>query len=335
MSLDKTDGTPPAADDELQRRLRESLKKQRPRRWHFALGVTLFAAAMCGLLPWLFFPRGEPPLVIVTALDDLAVAGKETTLQGCLNAPLEPNLVLAGRDVVFADGQAPLVPNHEAKEVRARTGSHGDTACRWTFPAETTQGDFILRQLAGKFFPGMEDHGLVFLVAEATPICLVQIDETLSSASGQIWRDENVHDIAAVPGAGESLGEISKKGYQIVYLTLADQPTLYQRMRGWVRLQNAEARPPFPPGPVISRFSLPWEEHNKQPWRKSAERLAVRFPKPRGHAIARHLAIAGTTDVARQFQAAGWQTVYKGIAEDLSGVLRVNGWENVSAALGR
>jgi hypothetical protein len=334
MTPEKADGIPAASADELQGRLRESLKKRRPRRWRWALGFTLFLAALFGLLIWHFFPSGEPPRVVVTAFDDLAVAGKETSLQGCLEAPAEPNLALAGREVVFADGQAPLVPNHEVREVYVPTGMHGEASCLWTFPAATIQGDFILRQRGGKFFPGMEDHGLIFLMPAATPVCLVQIEKTLSSASDDTWRIENVHDIAAEIAAAPALEVIANKGYQIVYLTLADQPILYQRMRGWVRLQSAEARPPFPSGPVISRFQVPWADHDRHPWQKTAERLAQRFPLPQGGAIARHLALAGTIDVARQFHAADWQTVYVGVEGDLpAGVGRANGWESVPRTL--
>ena len=218
--------------------------------------------------------------------------------------------------------------------VRVPTDRHGQAACPWTFPAETTRDDFIFRQIGGKFFAGAEDHGLIFLLPPATPLCLVQVNETLSPVSGETWRTENVHDIPAVAGAAQSLDALAKKGYQVVYLALADKALVYQRVRGWVRRQNGEANPPFPDGPVLSRFNLPWSERINRPWQKSAERLAQRLPLPPNAAITRHVAIAGTSDVAEQFHAAGWRTVCLGTGGAVPvGVVRANGWQDVTAKI--
>lgn len=333
MTPDKSKGIPPHSGDELQQRLRDVLQRQRPRRTRVALIFLLPSAVLVGLLIWVFFPRGEPPLIVTTALDDLAVAGKETTLQGYLEAPDEPGAKLGGRIVVFADGQMPMNAGRQSTEIRKQTGSHGDAACPWTFLGEITQGDFIVSQVGGKFFAGSVDHGLVFLVPAATPVCLVQIEETLSPADAQAWNTANVHDIPAAPGAAQALADIAGNGYQLVYLTLTDHVTSYQRMRGWLRQQCAESRPPFPAGPVVCRFHLPWAEHDNHPWHKSAERLAQRFPLPAGGPPRRHLALAGTGDVAKQFYAAGWRTVFKGMASNLpEGLVRAGSWPEVAAA---
>ena len=332
MTPDKPDGLPAFSAAELQERLRESLKGRRPRRTRMAIGSILLLAAIGGLLAWAFFPKGEPPLVVTTAFDDLAVSGKETMLQGCLEAPETPSTNLGGRDVVFAGGQLPLMGGQQAKECPSQTGPHGEATCSWTFANDTTQGDFILSQVGGKFFPGSVDHGLVFLIPANTPICLVQIEDTLP-----VWTTENMHAIRAAPGAAQALADIAGKGYQLVYLTLTDRVTSYQRMRGWVRRQCAESRPPFPAGPVVSRFHLPWADHNEQPWRKTAERLARRFPEvPQAAGVARtgHLALALTPEVAKQFHAAGWRTVFIGADNDLpAGIVRVAGWPNVSVVV--
>ena len=107
MVSDKVEGIPAAPDDDWQRRLRESLRRRRPRRTRVLLGFILLMAAVFGLLIWAFYPEAEPPFVISTAFDDLAAAGTEVLVQGCLEAPLEPRTAFAGRDVVFADGQGP------------------------------------------------------------------------------------------------------------------------------------------------------------------------------------------------------------------------------------
>jgi hypothetical protein len=318
--------TPDKSKDELQRRLQESLKTKRPRWFRFALGGALTAVAAMALLTWLLSPKGDPPPLIVVAFDDLQPGSGEATLQGRLDAPADQPSVLSGKDMVFVDGET--IPGQQAKEVSARTGRHGEVSCRWTFAADTSEGNFILRRIADKFRPGLEDRGRIFLLPKATGLCMVQIDETLTHAKDQSWRNENIHDIVPVPGAAETLREAHQQGYEIVYLALAaDRPTLYQKMRGWVRHRTAEGSAPFPLGVVLGRFTLPEAEQDSKTWQKTAARLAHLFE-------GRHVAVAGTIDVAQQFHAAGCRTLYLGAGDDLpAAVERVPGWKEVRHAL--
>src|SRR5207249_6343383 len=125
-----------------------------------------------------------------------------------------------------------------------KTGPRGDASAPWTFPPETAQGNFILRRIGEKFRPGMEDRARILLVSKGTPLCLVQIDNTLTRAKDQAWRTESIQGIVAVPGAADALREVRQGGYEIVYLALAaDRPSLYQKMRGWAHHRSAEATP--------------------------------------------------------------------------------------------
>jgi hypothetical protein len=50
--------------------------------------------------------------------------------------------------------------------------------------------------------------------------------------------------------------------------------------------------------------------------------------------VTKHLAIAGTIDVAQQFHAAGMRTLYLGAGDDLPGdVQRLPSWEEVGRFL--
>jgi hypothetical protein len=213
----------------------------------------------------------------------------------------------------------------EAKEVLAKSGPEGEVSCPWTFPLDTVQGDFRLRLIGDKFHPGMEDRGRMLLLPKAAPLCLVQLNGTLTHAQNETWDKESISEMVPLSGAAEGLEQIRKKGYQVVYLALAaHRPTIYQKMRLWVRYWSAEGT--FPDGVVLSRFALPRGDQAAKPWQKTGELLGSTFILPQGEK--RHLAIAGTSDVARQFHAAGLRTLYLGAGEELSeGIERAAGWE--------
>jgi hypothetical protein len=121
----------------------------------------------------------------------------------------------------------------------------------------------------------------------------------------------------------------------IVYLALAaDRPTLYLKMRRWVREWSAVETSPLPAGVVLSRFDLPKSDQEVRPWQKAGELLRSKFHLPQGGKAPSHVAIAGTIDAARQFQAAGLRTLYLGAGgELLERIERVAGWEEMRRVL--
>jgi hypothetical protein len=333
MAPQTPDPTSGQSKDELQQRLRETLKRQRPRRLRIVLAVVVVVLGLAAGVVWLFYSGTEPPLTVV-AFEDLGVAGTEVTLRGRLEAPPDSRLTLSGRDMVFVDGQVLPAAGQSAKEVRAKTGAHGDVSCPWTFAAEAAPGEFILRYVGAKFRPGMDDRGRMLLVPKTKPLCLVQIDDTLTPAAAPAWQQDNVQDIVPAPGAAEALQTARDQGYEIVYLALAtDRPTVYQRLRGWVNHWSAAGMPPLPTGIVLSRFTLPPADQDKRPWQQTAERIKRKFtPPPQDKP--QHLAITGTIDAAQQIHAAGVRTFYLGAGEDLpAAVQRVAGWEEVRRLL--
>lgn len=326
--------TPERSKEELQRLLQEALRKKRPHKLRIVFGLVILAA-VGGLLLWLVSSGGEPPPLVVVAFDDLGPTDQESKLQGRLEGPPDVPARLSGKDMVFVDAQALLPPGQQAKEVAAKTGPLGEVSCPWRFPPGAGEGSFILRQIGDKFRPGMEDRGRFFLVPKATLLCLVQIDATLTRTNDQAWRKDNIQDIEVMTGAAEALHEAHTKGYEIVYLALAaDRPTLYQKMRGWVRHRSAQGAVPLPNGVVLGRFTLPGVEQETRPWHKTGEHLRKQFVLAEQNA--RHLAIAGTIEVAQQLHAAGFRTLYLGPGEDLPpGAQRVPGWDDVRRVVER
>jgi hypothetical protein len=334
MAPQTPDSAPGQSKDDLQRLLREALKKKRPRRLRLALAAIVVILGLTAGAGWLLYSGGEPPPLTVVAFDDVDVAGKETTLRGRLEAPPETRVHLAGRDMVFVDGRVLPAPGQTAKEVRAKTDRDGATSCQWTFAADETQGDYILRYVSDKFRPGMDDRGQVLLIPKAKPLCLVQINDTLTRSAVPAWQQDNIQDIVPVPEAAEALQQIREQGYEIVYLALAaNRPTLYQKMRGWINHWSAAGTPPLPAGVVLSRFTLSGADQDRRPWQQTAELLKKKFV-PKADDKLQHAAIVGTIDAAQQIHAAGVRTLYLGAGEDLPGtVQRVASWEDVKRLL--
>ncbi len=218
--------------DDLQRLLKEALRTKRPRRLRLALGTFLVISACLGLLVWLFYPPAQPKQLIVVAFDDVAPADKEVTLRGRLDAPLDERATLGGRDMVFVDGESLPVPGQQAKVVFAKTASHGEVSCLWSFPPDKELGQFILRHIGETYSAGMEDRGQIFFIPVGTPLCLVQYEETVIG---------NAADAIPMQAATSALEEIRKKGFAIVYLALrTNRPADYQKMRD--KLQPLERR---------------------------------------------------------------------------------------------
>jgi hypothetical protein len=334
MLPQKPDSTPDRSKDELQRLLQEALKKKRPRWVRLALLATLSILGLLVLIAWLLGPEGQPPSMTVVAFDDLCATGAEITLQGRLEAATDATRTLAGREMAFIEDQGVPAPGQKVRAVSAMSGPQGQASCTWNFVPETDSLNFILRQVGDKFHAGMEDRGRIVFRPPATPLFLVQIDDTLTPSKDQAWRKQNSQDISPAPGASEALQQARERGYEIVYLALAaDRPSLYQKMRGWVGYQTADGLGPFPPGVVLSRFTLTRADPDQRPWQKTAELLASRFVLPKTNA-SQHLGVAGTIDVAQQFHAAGLRTLYLGAGEDVpTGVERLPGWEEVRRAL--
>jgi hypothetical protein len=318
--------------EELQRLLQAALRKQRPRRLRSALGVLLLIVGVLALLAWLFYPPPAPPQLLVVAFDDIAPAGKEVTLLGRLEAPLDEHAKLGGRALVFVDGDSLPIGGRDAKVVHATTNARGEVSCRWTFPPDRAQGQIILRQIGETYSPGMEDRSQIFLIKADTPLCLVQFEETLTPANDQTWLGANPNDVVPKEGAAAALTQLRDKGYAIVYLALgANHGGPYQKMRDWLHRQGSEGASPLPDGAVLSRFALAGQDADKKPWQKAAQTLAGRFVVPKAADARGHIAIAGTIDVAQQFHAAGLRTYYLGAGEDLpAGVNRVKGWEDIA-----
>lgn len=320
--------------EEMQRLLQESLKKKRPSWIRFAFFGTLGIAALLGLVVWYFAPSGEPASMAVVAFDDLAVPGTEVKLQGRLEAA-DGTAPVAGQDVLFIDNQTLPVPGQPAREAPVKTGRHGQALREWTWPPETAQGNFSLRRIGLKFRAGLEDRGRIFFIPPATPLCLVQIEETLTLTRAEDWLKEANTQIVPLPGAADALREARQRGYEIVYLAVAaERALLYERMRGWLRLRSTNPTAPLPAGPVLGRFVLHATDQDNKPWQMTASRLGSQFPLPKTDGAPRHLAIAGTPDAAQQLHAGGLRTLYVGAgAPAPAGVERVAGWEGIQQLL--
>ncbi|MCI0378928.1 MAG: hypothetical protein L0215_15075 [Gemmataceae bacterium] len=322
----------PQPRDEWKERLQNELKKGRPRRWRIVFVVLAAAAAVAALVLWLMSPGAELPRLAMVAFDELSPRGGEVQLQARLELAEPGTRRLQGLDIHFVDGKIVVNPKDDPKKVTVKSGPGGEASCPWTFPGDTESAEFVARHVGDKHRPPAEDRALVYMPPLAAPICLVQIEETLTQAGEENWRKDNLLDIQAVAQSGTTLQMLKKKGHQIVYLALgADRPLGYQKMRGWIRHQQTQPAG-FPPGPVLGRFASAQDQGSKA-WQRAAEQVKEQFPEEKARP---HIAIAGTIDVAQQLHAAGIRVYYLGDGRDLPGdVRRAPNWPELRLMLER
>ncbi|MCI0638683.1 MAG: hypothetical protein L0Y72_27140 [Gemmataceae bacterium] len=322
----------PQPRDEWKERLQNELKKGRPRRWRIAFVVLALAAAVAALVLWLMSPGAEPPRLAMVAFDQLSPRGAEVELQARLELAEPGTRRLQGLDIHFLDGKIVVTPKEDPKKVTVQSGPGGEASCPWTFPAAAKSAEFVARHVGDKHRPPAEDRALVYMPPPAAPMCLVQIEETLTQAGEENWRKDNLLDIQAVSDAGGVLQALKKKGFQIVYLALgAERPLAYQKMRGWIRHQQTQPAG-FPPGPVLGRFA-PLKDQGGKVWQTAAERVKEQFPEDKARP---HIAIAGSIDVAQQLHAAGIGVYYLGEGRDLpADVRRAPNWAELRLLLER
>jgi hypothetical protein len=306
--------------DELSQRLQDALRQRRPRPLRIVVVVVGLALAMLGFLAWWLYPRPAPPRLGVIAFDQVGVAGENVTLAGGLElAPGETRTApLQNLELVFEDGKLAWKPGEQAKQTVVKTAVDGYASCLWKFPADFTQGDFIVRRIGTLESPGTEDRGRVVLWPRESRLVLVQIEQTLTPARDSNWENDDLLDIRAAAGAAETLAALEAAKYHVTYLALdADRPLFYQKMRRWVTIRTRAGPVRFPAGPVLARFPL---KQDAKPWQQTAAVLKEKYAGP-------HLAIAGTIDAAQQLHAAGFTVYFLGQGQNLpQGIERLEGW---------
>jgi hypothetical protein len=318
---------PSQPDDELTARLRTAARKRRPWTFSGACVTLVLILIPVGLCVWWFFPRPALPPLEIVAFDQLGLPGAEVTIYARLE-PIQPQEELpslAGCAITFEDDLLPQQAAKERRQVQVHSDRQGAVSAAWLAPADKPVTAYVARQIGDRLRPGKFDRAQVFSWPAATPLLLVDVQETLAAAPADAWRNRNVLDIVPVAGAGEALQEARKNKYEVVYLaTELDSGLIYRKLRGWVSNQGSR-RQAFPAGPVLGRPSFGQEA--SQAREAVLRELRDQFTGPMA-------TVVGTSEAAAVSRAVGWlHTIVIGDAEAPVEVVRVKSWTEVVGKL--
>jgi hypothetical protein len=242
--------------DLLTSRLQGSLKRGRPRRWPLVLGVAAVLALVAFLLWWFHDPT-MPPRLEVIGFDSLTVADAEAaSIHAALAFPDDgkyPRRLLRGRELIFLDAQAVLLPGQQGLQKKASTDADGNAAVAWANPALDKAETITVRYVDTQHKQGSSDQATLYTWPNHCKVCVIDVEETLGEVETEEWATKRVDDIVVRPGAAQTLQEAERLGYRIVYLSVASaDPLVYRKVRGWVRAPRApKAR--LAAGPVLGR----------------------------------------------------------------------------------
>src|SRR5581483_491794 len=287
------DKLPSQTTDALSKTLRENLRRRRPwylgRVFWFVVPLTLLG----GFILWWNLPTGQPPRLLVVALDQLSADGKPLTLRGRIEPwPKDAQAVALGGVNVF------FVIDRKAQP--ATSDPFGDLVATASVLPEG--GGFTVRHVGTRERPGSEDSARVFAWPADSKLLVVDVEETLAAIAADAWPRENPLDIAPRPDAAAALREAEANGYHIVYFALSgDSALAYRKVRGWM-YQRIARKDGFPAGPVLGRLSY---HDQTEPRAAAMQYLLKTF-----HAAPISLcALVGTKAAARSAAATGARTI--------------------------
>jgi hypothetical protein len=244
-------------DDKMVAQLREAARRRRP--WPLAtwlLALLIFGVPV-GLLVWAFWPRAEPPQLMVTAFDQVVRQGEPAVCR----AQLEPvereraGLDLTGQDLTFEERT--LLPPKGRQPGVAKTAANaaGSASVQWAFPT-ARRFEFTARYVQPDRLTESIDRGRVFSWPKEKKCLLVDV-ATLAEEGEKLWQQETVPDAALLPDAVKALQSAPRAKFAVVYLALEPRRgVVYRQVRNWVERNGVPPQTGIPDGPVLGRLSF-------------------------------------------------------------------------------
>jgi hypothetical protein len=323
------DKKPSANADELGRKLQEKLRHERPRwiRWVPLLAIVLFATLL--LLAWILYPAPDPPRVTATALDALVAANEPADVRAYLDpvdADAKP-VSLAGLEAIFSIDKGAGAADDGAR-VKAVTDAHGQATATLD-PGGAAKSIIQVRQTApSKKQDSPTSRAALHVLPKDTPLLVVDVEETLADLDPNLWTKTNPLNIAPRPGAIAALREAQlRHKLTIVYLAVGNVPAKeYRRVQGWIRLKAAEPKG-LPDGPVLGRLQYHTGDVAEARQALLAD-VRERFTGPM-------TAVVRTAESAEQCLALKIRPIAMGGGDFPGNVMRIKGWDELPAALGK
>jgi hypothetical protein len=309
-----------AAKEEMATRLRASVRRQRP--WTFVtcpLLVVLLAAPVV-LLAWWLWPKGEPPVLAVTAFDQVGESGAKVVCRARLETlePARADFDLGGHELVFDESRP---EGRGAQKVTTQAG--GVAGVDRTVPQGVPQSAFPVGYLTPERRSEARDQARLFGWPRATKVLLVDV-AALVPAGAKIWEKETDLGLALQPGAAAALQSAKAAKFAVAYLATEPARALtYQQVRNWVGREvgqrSAPGRLGIPDGPVLGRLSVGGEP-SAADWPKAVVAHFKRFDGPL-------VVLTGDPQTAEAYLAAGARALVVGQGD--------RGWGDVAKKLAK
>jgi hypothetical protein len=231
---------PWASDDEARMLLHRGARHGPWERARYFVALVLSGLILAGAA-WWFWPRKEPPILLVVAFDRVTPPNRPTVVRAAtesLNATTGPG---GGSELYFeeAGNQAAGV---SGKTRKAKTDQNGLAEIEWQFQATSRPVGLEVRYIDERQHPpwSSRDQGRIFVWPEDSRILVLEVEPQLKN---QDW-----------PTVAEALTAAADKGWHIVYLGVGpDRPTAYQKLRTWAQRLMTTDRGKGPEGPVLAR----------------------------------------------------------------------------------
>jgi hypothetical protein len=284
-----------AAREEMATQLRASVRRQRPWAVLTCPLLLLLLAVPVALLVWWFWPKSEPPALVVTAFDQVGVPGQKVVCRARLETldPARADFKLAGRELVFDEIRLGPLKGRDV-QAKARSQAGGVAAADWTVPEERPQITFTVRLVTPE--PrGEGDQARLFAWPRATKVLLVDV-AALVPEGARFWEAETAPGLAMQPGAAAALQSAKAAKFAVAYLATEPARALpYRRVRDWVE-RSAPGPQGIPDGPVLGRLSFGGE--TAAGWAKAVVAHLKHFDGPL-------VVLTGQPQTAEAYQAAG------------------------------
>jgi hypothetical protein len=324
--MDNSQKLPPERIDSLASQLKGSLRRRRPRTWLIVISAVVVILGSVSLLAWWYYDRPEPPRLEVVVFDAIAATDETPQVAAQLAFP-EPGefstSLLAGRDMVFLDMRAAMMPGQQGHEVKTTSDAQGRAVVDWSRPALGKAETVIVRYVDVRKKHGSSDQAMLFGWDRGSKVLLVDVEETLYQKPGNPARPAKI----APPQAAATLREAERRGYHVAYLSVtASEPLEYRIARGWIGQHVAKDGVPL--GPVLGRLTYLSPVDADQARR---ERVADMKQHLGGNiTFVTRTAFAATAATANQVRAIVLEP-----GENLPGATRVRGWAEVVSLLGK
>jgi hypothetical protein len=231
-----------ASDDEARMLLHRGARHGPWERARFFVAAVLSGLILAGAA-WWFWPRKEPPILLVVAFDRVTPPNRPTIVRAATEPLNATNNGPWGGSEIFFEEAGNQAAGVSGKTRKAKTDQNGLAEIEWQFPATSRPVGMEVRYIDESQHPpwSYHDQARIFVWPEDSRILVLEVEPRLKNPAN--W-----------PTVAEALTAAADRGWHIVYLGVGpDRPTVYQKLRAYAMQLTTADRGKGPEGPVLAR----------------------------------------------------------------------------------